>query len=189
LASQKLFFFGEAKIKRLSDFVAGFMFCKMKAHFINLFRVIFLVDYVVWLQPKKHASEVAEMNGNSNTSYSAIAAVALIIVGVIAAVLFFMGGNQPAKIPQPEVTSTTNGWGNYGFTYVLYVTVGNNGASGNVKVFAEVKAVQSGTTRFAQTEDRTVYLDGGGSTTITIEFNSEWFTISDVTHRAWTIVP
>jgi hypothetical protein len=121
------------------------------------------------------------------TSYVAIAAV-LIIVGIVAALLF-IGGNQPGQVPQPEVTSTSNGWGNYGFTYVLYITVKNNGAGGNVKVFAEVKAVQTGNTRFAQTEDRTVYLDGGGSTTITIEFNSEWFTVSDVTHRVWAIVP
>jgi FlaG/FlaF family flagellin (archaellin) len=126
--------------------------------------------------------------GNPQTSHVAIAVV-LIIVGVAASVLFFIGGTKPAQIPQPEVTSTTNGWGNYGFTYVLYVTVGNNGASGNVKVFAEVKAVQSGTTRFDQTQDRTVYLDGGESTTITIEFNSEWFTVSDVTHRVWATVP
>jgi hypothetical protein len=126
--------------------------------------------------------------GNSQTSQVAIA-VLLIIIGVTATVAFFMGGNQPAQIPQPEVTNTTNGWGNYGFTYVLYVTVGNHGASGNVKVYAEVKAVQSGTTRFDQTQDRTVYLDGGGSTTITIEFNSEWFTVSDVTNHAWAVVP
>ena len=124
-----------------------------------------------------------------NETEGAAIVVVLIIVGVAAAVLFFMGGNQLSQAPQPEVTNTANGGGNYGFTYVLYATVKNNGEGGNVKVYAEVKAVQSGITRFDHTEERTVYLDAGESRTLTIEFNSEWFTTCDVTHRVWAVVP
>ncbi len=128
------------------------------------------------------------MRDLSGASSAAVAAV-LVTVAMMAGVWFFMTYYQPVQGPEPEVISTTNGWGNYGFTYVLYVTVGNKGVSGNFTVFAEVKAVQGGTTRFLHTEERSFYLDSGATETITVEFNSEWFTTSDVTNRVWTTVP
>ena len=133
---------------------------------------------------------MTEKKGVSPKAFYLAITVVVVIVFLIAAALFLRGGNQPAsqsttaQTSQPVVTGTTEGWDNYGRIYRLFVTVGNNGASGNVKVFAEVT-----TQSFAQTQDRTVYLDRGGSTTITFEFNSDWLAIGTVNHRVWAIVP
>ena len=113
----------------------------------------------------------------------------LIIVGVLAAFVFLSGVMQPTSKVEPIITDTTVGWDNYGRTYRLFVTVHNNGASGQIKVFAEVKAVQSGNIGFAQTQDRSVYLDNGGSTTITFEFNSDWLAVGQVSKNVWAITP
>lgn len=135
-------------------------------------------------------SEPSAKRGSRNAFYIAIAVV-LVIVGVLAAFVFLRGVMQPTSKAEPIVTDTTVGFDNYGRTYRLFVTVHNNGANGQVKVFAEVKAVQNGNVGFAQTQDKSAYIDNGGSTTITFEFNSDWLALSDIqlSRNVWAIAP
>jgi hypothetical protein len=114
-------------------------------------------------------------HGSRKAVYIAIA-VALIIVGALVAFVFLSGVLQPRVIP--EIADVTLGFDDYGRTYRYFVTVHNNGASGDVKVFFELKAVQSGNVGFAQTQDKTVHLDSGGSTTLTFEFHYNFSTKS-----------
>jgi len=124
----------------------------------------------------------------SGASKKAIYVGIILILVVVIAAFAFVFLNSRAH-PDPQITDITVGFDNYGRTYRLFVTVHNNGVSGQVKVFAEVKAVQNGNVGFTQTQDKSVYLDNGGSTTITFEFNSDWLALSDIqlSRNVWAI--
>jgi len=124
----------------------------------------------------------------SGASKKAIYVGIILILAVVIAALAFVFLNSTAH-PSPKITDVTVGFDNYGRTYRLFVTVQNNGASGQVKVFAYLKAVQNEIAGFVQTQDKTVYLDNGGSTTITFEFNSDWLALSDIqlSRNVWAI--
>lgn len=107
--------------------------------------------------------------------------VTLVIVISLTAVLIFLMGEQT---PKPVITGTGNGWDNEGTTYILYVTVVNNGASGNVQVFAEVK-----TQSFDQTQDKTVYLNSGANMTVAFEFNSQYLAVETINRQVRVAVP
>jgi len=124
----------------------------------------------------------------SRASRKAIYVGIILILVVVIAALAFVFLNSRAH-PDPQITDITVGWDNYGRTYRLFVAVQNNGANGTVKVFAEVKATQSGNIGFAQTQDKSVYLDKGGATTITFEFNSDWLAVGEISRNVWAIAP
>lgn len=127
-------------------------------------------------------------HGSRKAVYVAIA-LALIIVGALVAFVFLSGVLQPKAAP--EITDVTLAFDDYGKTYRYFVTVHNNGASGDLKVFFELKVVQSGNVGFAQTQNQTVHLDNGGGTTLTFEFHSIYLALADitVTKNIWAIAP
>jgi hypothetical protein len=115
--------------------------------------------------------------------------VIISVLVVIAAVAVFLF----VKItrPDPIITDVTTRLGDNGSTYRVFVTVGNNGASGNVKVFVTVNWTEYGTAGFGQTQNETIYLDKGGKTTLTFEFHTDWywFAIGVVSRDVWAVVP
>jgi hypothetical protein len=118
-----------------------------------------------------------------------VALVIVIIVGALLAVVFLAGANQSATKPKPVITDTYEGTDNWGETYRLTVNVQNNGSSGMVKVYAEVKVNQNGTISFAQTQDKSVYLDAGNVTTMVFDFTTGLTKGAEVSKRVWAIAP
>jgi hypothetical protein len=129
--------------------------------------------------------------GVSRRAFYATIAVLLSIIGVITVFAFLswwqppiQPESKPESKPEPEITDISVAWDDYGRTCILYVSVKNTGASGNVKVFAQVN-----TGAFAQTQNERVYLDEGGAATLTFTFHSDWLANSTVSRNVWAIVP
>jgi hypothetical protein len=118
-----------------------------------------------------------------------VALVVVIIVGALFAVVFLAGANQSAAKPNPVITDTYEGTDNWGVTYRLSVSVQNNGSSGMIKVYAEVKVNQNGTVSFAQTQDKSVYLDAGNVTTLVFDFTTGLTKGSEISKRVWATAP
>lgn len=111
---------------------------------------------------------------------STIIAVSIFIIAVIigASILLLV-----INRPNPEITSH-NGWKN-GNTYYVEVTVKNNGASGWVKVYAQIDSAG----QFEKQEAR-VYLENGESKPKTFLFNidfPEGAIGQDLTYTTWAV--
>ena len=131
-------------------------------------------------------AEPPEKRPSRRWTYLAIILVAVIVIASVAVLVYIK-----ISRPDPVITNVTTRVDNNGSTYRVNVTVGNNGASGNVKVFVTVNWTQYGTGGFGQTQNETLYLDRGGKTTLTFEFQSDWiwFAIGNVSDEVWAIVP
>ena len=119
-------------------------------------------------------------------TYLAIILAAVVVIAAVAVLVYIK-----ISRPDPVIANVTTRVDDNGSTYRVNVTVENNGASGNVKVFVTVNWTQYGTPGFGQMQNETVYLDKGGKTTLTFEFHSDWiwFAIGTVSHEVWAIVP
>lgn len=137
---------------------------------------------------------VQKKQGSRKAVFIAIAVV-LIVVCALAAFVFLSGVLQPRVVP--KIVDVGLGVDDYGKTYRYFVTVRNDGASGDIKVFVEVRATRVGgrvegystNTYFTQTQNQTVHLDSGGGTTLTFEFHSDYLAMSNinVARNVWTI--
>lgn len=111
--------------------------------------------------------------------------VAVVVIAAVAVLVY-------VKIsrPDPVVAIVTTRVDDNGSTYRVNVTVGNNGAGGNVTVFVTVKVSEEGTP-VAQTQNKTIYLDRGEKTTLPFEFHTDWywFAVGTISEEAWAIVP
>lgn len=111
--------------------------------------------------------------------------VLVIAVVAVAAIVFVALPALGITAPKPEVTMTQGHQDLSGLNYVYYVdaTVKNNGASGNVTVYASI----SGADRTEQ-QSKSVYIAAGESQTVTFSFDiSVLGMLSDpsITYKAW----
>lgn len=124
---------------------------------------------------------------SNRTAIGKILLIAILVVAVVAvaAIVFVALPALGITAPKPEVTITQSHQGLLGLNYVYYVdaTVKNNGASGNVTVYASI----NGADRTEQ-QNTSVYIAAGESQTVTLTFDiSVLGMLSDpsITYKAW----